>query len=58
MAQGVAIRDGQLRSLEPLRCDVCGRLLMRIDIEALRPGKAIEIKCKCDAFTYRIGNTT
>ncbi len=58
MAHGVVIRDGQLRNLQPLRCDGCGRLLMRIDPDALRPGKVIEAKCKCDAFTYRIGQTT
>lgn len=58
MAAVATIRDGQLRELQPLRCTVCGRLLLRIDAEALRPGKAIEIKCKCDAFTYKVGQTT
>jgi hypothetical protein len=54
----VAIRDGQLRQLEPVRCQACGRLLLRIDTEALKPGKALEVKCKCDALTYRIGRTS
>ena len=54
----LAVRDGQLKSLQAVRCDVCGRLLMRMDPDALRPGKVVETKCKCDAFTYRIGATT
>lgn len=54
----VALRDGQLRRLDDVRCQGCGRLLFRIDAEALRPGKAIEVKCKCDAMNYRIGRTT
>lgn len=53
-----AIRDGQLRQLEPVRCQACGRLLFRIDADALKPCKALEIKCKCDALNYRIGRTT
>jgi hypothetical protein len=52
------IRDGQLKHLEQVRCEACGRLLFRIDPEALRPGKVLELKCKCDAFLYRIGATT
>lgn len=54
----VAVRDGQLKQLEPVRCQTCGRLLCRIDADALRPGKTLEVKCKCDGFTYRIGATT
>ncbi len=60
MAAGAlnAVRDGQLKQLEPMRCTACGRLLLRIDLGALRPGKAIEVKCKCDALNYRVGHTT
>jgi phage FluMu protein Com len=54
----VAIRDGQIRNLEPVRCQACGRLLFRIDSDALKPGKAIETKCKCDAMNYRIGRSS
>lgn len=47
------------KDLVPLRCDGCGRQLMRIDAGALRPGKMIEAKCpKCDFFTYEIGTTS
>lgn len=47
------------KSLMPLRCKGCRRLLMRIHEGALRPGKMIEAKCpKCDFFTYEIGTTT
>lgn len=58
-AQGVTrIRDGQLKNLQPVRCDACGRLLFRIDPDALKVGKVLELKCKCDTFVYRIGATT
>ena len=52
------VKDGQIRSLEAVRCQACGRLLFRIDADALKPARAIEIKCKCDALNYRIGRTT
>jgi phage FluMu protein Com len=54
----VAVRDGQIRNLEPVRCQACGRLLFRIDADALKASKAIEVKCKCDAMNYRIGRST
>jgi phage FluMu protein Com len=54
----IAIRDGQIRNLEPVRCQACGRLLFRIDPDALKPARAIEVKCKCDAMNYRIGRTS
>ena len=54
----VAIRDGQIKHLEQVRCQGCGRLLFRIDADALRPGKLVEIKCKCDFVSYRIGRVT
>jgi len=31
---------------------------LRIDAEALKPGKALEVKCKCDALNYRVGRTS
>lgn len=55
---GATVRDGQLKALEPVRCQACGRLLFRIDAEALKPGRVIETKCKCDAMNYRIGRST
>lgn len=55
---GGLIRDGQLKSLEPVRCQACGRLLFRMDRDALKAAKAIEVKCKCDAMNYRVGRTS
>lgn len=55
---GVAIRDGQLKALMPLRCSGCSRLLLRIDPSALKPHKALEVKCKCDTMNYLIGDST
>jgi len=52
------VRDGQLKQLEAVRCQGCNRLLFRIDADALRPGKVIEQKCKCDVMNYRIGKTS
>ncbi len=53
------IGDKTLHNLEGLRCQGCRRMLLRIDIGALRPGKVIEVKCpKCDFFTYEIGKTS
>lgn len=54
----VAVRDGQIKSFEQVRCVACNRLLCRIDCNGLKPGKGIEIKCKCDAVTYRFGEST
>lgn len=54
----IAIRDGHLRKLEDVRCLACRRLLFRIDPDALKPGKVIENKCKCDVMNYRIGRST
>lgn len=59
MGSAVALRSGQLRDLEAVRCHACRKLLFRIDSDALRPGKVIEEKCdKCDAMNYRIGQST
>lgn len=55
---GVAIRDGQLKALIPLRCAGCGRMLLKMDVSALKPHKAIEVKCKCDYMNYLIGEST
>jgi phage FluMu protein Com len=55
----VAIRDGQLKALQPYRCGGCGRMLMKIDADALKAQKAIEVKCnKCDFMNYLIGAST
>lgn len=54
----VPVKDGELKRLEEKRCHVCGRLLFRISLEALKPGKLIETKCKCDAMSYVTGATT
>lgn len=55
----VAIRDGQLKAMLPYRCGGCGRLLMRLDEDAIKPSKAVEVKCnKCDFMNYVIGGST
>jgi phage FluMu protein Com len=39
-----------------MRCVRCGRLLQKIEENALRPGKRIQIKCThCKVMNYRIG---
>ena len=38
-----------------MRCMRCGRLLQKIEEDALRPGKRIEIKCShCKVMNYSI----
>jgi len=55
----VAIRPGQLKALQDVRCQGCGKLLFRIDVDALKPQKVIEERCdRCDAMNYRIGRST
>lgn len=54
----VAVRDGQLKHLESVRCQACGRLLFRMDADALKASKVVEVKCKCDAMNYQFGRTT
>lgn len=58
MAVGVSVRDGHLKSLTEHRCGLCGRLVCRMDPDAVKPGKVIEMKCKCGAFDYLRGETT
>lgn len=56
---GRAVNESTLRQLSDLRCSGCRRLLLRISVEALRPGKVLEAKCpKCDFFTYVVADTT
>ena len=39
-----------------MRCVRCGRLLQKIEENALRPGKRIEIKCThCKVMNYWVG---
>lgn len=41
---------------EEIRCCACGRLLQKIERQALRPGKHIEIKCsRCKAINRMVG---
>jgi phage FluMu protein Com len=47
--------SGKIRWLE-MRCVHCGRLLQKIEQDAIRPGKRIEIKCShCKIMNYWIG---
>jgi phage FluMu protein Com len=39
-----------------MRCTRCRRLLQKIEEQALRPGKRIEIKCShCKVINYSVG---
>ena len=39
-----------------MRCNHCGRLLQKIEEDALRPGKRLEIKCThCKTINYSTG---
>ena len=39
-----------------MRCVHCGRLLQKIEQDALRPGKRLEIKCgHCKIVNYSVG---
>lgn len=40
-----------------MRCVRCGRLLQKVEQEALRPGKRLEIKCPhCKVVNYLTGD--
>jgi phage FluMu protein Com len=54
-----AIHEHTLKSLAPVRCEGCNRLLGRISAAGLRFGMVLEIKCpKCDFFRYVIGESS
>ena len=39
-----------------MRCLRCGRLLQKVEDNALRPGKRLEIKCRhCTVINYLVG---
>jgi phage FluMu protein Com len=41
---------------QEMRCARCGHLLQKVELEALRPGKRLEIKCvRCKMFNYLVG---
>ena len=41
---------------QEMRCVRCGHLLQKVELEALRPGKRLEIKCvRCKMFNYLVG---
>ena len=54
-------RERQCESLPPIRwvemrCVRCGRLLQKMEEDALRPGKRVEVKCShCKVMNYSIG---
>lgn len=49
---------GRLRWKE-LRCVRCRRLLLKVEDNALRPGKRLEIKCgHCKVLNYLVGVET
>ena len=56
-----AVRHHELRASDKvhwveMRCDHCGRLLQKIEQDALRPGKRLEIKCThCKTMNYWTG---
>ncbi len=42
--------------LKEVRCHKCKKLLCKVEQEALRPGKLVEIKCHgCNVMNYSIG---
>ena len=42
-----------------MRCVRCQHLLQKVELEALRPGKRLEIKCvRCKMFNYLVGALT
>lgn len=43
------------RALESFRCRTCQALLLKITPQALKPGTALEIKCKCKTLNYLMG---
>ena len=44
---------------QEMRCVRCGHLLQKVEFEALRPGKRLEIKCvRCKMFNYLVGAGT
>jgi phage FluMu protein Com len=46
---------GRVRWRE-MRCVRCGRLLQKVEENALRPGKHLEIKCgHCKVMNYLVG---
>jgi phage FluMu protein Com len=48
-------QSSKIRWLE-MRCVHCGRLLQKIEQDALRPGKRLEIKCgHCKIVNYSVG---
>jgi phage FluMu protein Com len=41
---------------QEMRCVRCSHLLQKVELEALRPGKRLEIKCvRCKMFNYLVG---
>lgn len=54
-----AIANGALKHLAELRCEGCGKCLLFMATDALRPEKAISVKCtRCNFITVRIGIST
>jgi phage FluMu protein Com len=44
---------------QEMRCVRCGRLLQKVEENALRPGKQLEIKCgHCKVMNYLVGVET
>jgi phage FluMu protein Com len=44
---------------QEMRCVRCQHLLQKVELEALRPGKRLEIKCvRCKMFNYLVGPGT
>jgi phage FluMu protein Com len=44
---------------QEMRCVRCHRLLQKVEEQALRPGKRLEIKCAhCKVVNYLVGEAT
>lgn len=56
--QAASSGKGRVRWQE-MRCVRCGRLLQKVEENALRPGKQLEIKCgHCKVMNYLVGVET
>ena len=51
-------REGSKVRWVEMRCVRCARLLQKIEQDALRPGKRLEIKCAhCKIINYSVGRS-
>ncbi len=55
-ASGVSTSTKKRLRWQEMRCVRCGSLLQKVEENALRPGKRLEIKCgHCKVMNYLVG---